>query len=238
MSFRRPSRRFAKSGLSVVLFATEQLSRTSRIIERSWRKLLISALVLGSFEMLAARGADRALLTVLQVSLVSIVILLMIAFTVSIILHIRAYRGGLQSPAGTPPPAHRVLDEDFVAQLPRTSFRKQSNETCPICLEDFAVGAGVLELPCTHCYHELCITPWLYFRSACCPMCKLDARESPPIRLRISSVIGSWLSYARSVNIPSLQLRQHHSRHTSCASPILAVAALEREPPEPPGAFH
>ncbi|KAI8322168.1 hypothetical protein GQ54DRAFT_251424, partial [Martensiomyces pterosporus] len=48
---------------------------------------------------------------------------------------------------------------------------------CPICLEEFAVGDHLRELPCMHKYHVICIDTWLVSRSTCCPYCKLDIRR-------------------------------------------------------------
>ncbi len=51
------------------------------------------------------------------------------------------------------------------------------NDSCPICLDEFNSNEVLNELPCGHCYHIACIQPWLQYRSACCPLCKLDVRE-------------------------------------------------------------
>lgn len=51
------------------------------------------------------------------------------------------------------------------------------NETCPICLDEFAEGECLNVLPCGHYYHMSCIQPWLQHRSAECPMCKVDVRD-------------------------------------------------------------
>ena len=37
----------------------------------------------------------------------------------------------------------------------------QPGEPCTVCHDHFSAGAMVIELPCQHCYHEECITPWL-----------------------------------------------------------------------------
>lgn len=46
----------------------------------------------------------------------------------------------------------------------------------------------IIELPCEHFFHENCITPWLYFRSAECPLCKKDVRESARARYSSPSI--------------------------------------------------
>jgi hypothetical protein len=30
-----------------------------------------------------------------------------------------------------------------------------------VCHEDFVAGCEVVQLPCRHCFHEHCLTPWL-----------------------------------------------------------------------------
>lgn len=34
-------------------------------------------------------------------------------------------------------------------------------DPCSVCQDEFKEGAEVVELPCSHCYHETCIMPWL-----------------------------------------------------------------------------
>ena len=43
---------------------------------------------------------------------------------------------------------------------------------CSICTESFNVGEAVKQLPCTHLFHESCITPWLLHHSNTCPVCR------------------------------------------------------------------
>ena len=42
---------------------------------------------------------------------------------------------------------------------------------CVICLDDFVVGNVLKELPCSHCFHSVCIAKWLAERSTC-PVCQ------------------------------------------------------------------
>ncbi len=47
--------------------------------------------------------------------------------------------------------------------------------SCSICLEDFADGQKVRELPkCQHIYHAHCVDAWLCMHNAC-PLCRVPA---------------------------------------------------------------
>ncbi|TVU26922.1 hypothetical protein EJB05_29495, partial [Eragrostis curvula] len=43
--------------------------------------------------------------------------------------------------------------------------------SCPICLEDFVVGDGLIVMPCSHSFHGSCLTEWLKL-SRFCPCCR------------------------------------------------------------------
>ncbi|TVU26930.1 hypothetical protein EJB05_29503, partial [Eragrostis curvula] len=43
--------------------------------------------------------------------------------------------------------------------------------SCPICLEDFVVGDGLIVMPCSHRFHGSCLTEWLKL-SHFCPCCR------------------------------------------------------------------
>ncbi|KAJ2724125.1 hypothetical protein GGI07_002160 [Coemansia sp. Benny D115] len=45
-----------------------------------------------------------------------------------------------------------------------------STETCGICLGDHTVGDEVVDLPCSHTFHEACIVPWVKAHDKC-PFC-------------------------------------------------------------------
>ena len=44
---------------------------------------------------------------------------------------------------------------------------------CPICRDDFIVGAKVIKMPCSrsHVFHKTCVAEWLE-RDDSCPMCR------------------------------------------------------------------
>lgn len=63
----------------------------------------------------------------------------------------------------------------LVEALP--TIRVTSVATCGICLEDFAVGEEVLQLPCPHFFHRPCICEWFTVRNSC-PTCRVVSTES------------------------------------------------------------
>jgi len=49
--------------------------------------------------------------------------------------------------------------------------------TCAVCLDDFATGDSLRQLPCSHSFHPHCIDPWLA-TSVTCPVCKASVRQA------------------------------------------------------------
>lgn len=62
---------------------------------------------------------------------------------------------------------------------------------CAVCLERFLDGEQVRELPCSHLYHKKCIDPWFQSSSNCCPLCKREVPDLPPLtsQLQYGSMI-------------------------------------------------
>jgi hypothetical protein len=54
---------------------------------------------------------------------------------------------------------------------PRVVGAADMVEMCPMCLEEMAVGAEVIELPCSHRFHASCSMQWLTVKLAC-PVCR------------------------------------------------------------------
>ena len=87
-----------------------------------------------------------------------------------------------------------------------------------MCLEDFRKEEMLRCLPCFHAYHDTCITPWLYFRSPCCPLCKADVRSPPPLRYRLGSMAAELVH---------IMLVQSHSLYAnSDLSPEIKAALI------------
>jgi len=70
-----------------------------------------------------------------------------------------------------------VLAAEALSRCTRIKFSESccsaSCEECALCLDEYTPGEEVLQLKCSHLFHEACLGPWLY-RSLSCPMCKAD----------------------------------------------------------------
>ncbi|GIY83203.1 protein goliath [Caerostris darwini] len=70
--------------------------------------------------------------------------------------------------------AKRALDKIPIKTVSSDdSEHENDNECCAICIEHFQSGELIRTLPCNHCFHKICIDPWLLEQRSC-PMCKLD----------------------------------------------------------------
>lgn len=146
-----------------------------------------------------------------------------------------------------PPPSHRIVDEAVVSKLSLRRFNPRSikNEACPICLEDFLKEEMLRCLPCFHAYHDTCITPWLYFRSSCCPLCKTDVRAPQPLRYRLGSMIQSCSTYAHAITTSLRKFGSSRNQSSvdsadqvSDSIDVLQLSALEETAGRPPGAYN
>lgn len=48
---------------------------------------------------------------------------------------------------------------------------------CHICIESFTKDDVLVQLPCLHSFHELCIRKWLCEEKVTCPVCRMDIRK-------------------------------------------------------------
>ncbi|KAL2475946.1 43kDa postsynaptic protein [Abeliophyllum distichum] len=66
---------------------------------------------------------------------------------------------------------------DAITSLPRKKMNYKIDdgevETCTICFEEIAAGSLVATLPCSHLFHDGCISEWLK-RSHYCPNCRFE----------------------------------------------------------------
>ena len=66
-----------------------------------------------------------------------------------------------------------VQIQRHVVEERRIGPRDVGATTCVVCQEDFAAGEKVSVLPCGHCFHGTCITPWL-LQDRTCPTCRQE----------------------------------------------------------------
>jgi len=52
-----------------------------------------------------------------------------------------------------------------------------TNNSCPICLEDFEEKTRIKLLPCDHGFHPVCIEPWISQHKDSCPICQRKVSE-------------------------------------------------------------
>ena len=56
---------------------------------------------------------------------------------------------------------HNLIGEGIESSLIYCVVCTEGSRRCIVCLEDYNVGDIVTTLPCSHYYHDTCITRWL-----------------------------------------------------------------------------
>jgi hypothetical protein len=70
--------------------------------------------------------------------------------------------------------ARAVAPRSTIDALPRSrvpAAMVSAGERCTICLQDYELGESVKTLPCSHVYHQGCISRWLGECRGNCPVC-------------------------------------------------------------------
>ena len=67
-----------------------------------------------------------------------------------------------------------ILEEK---EFDEEAIKKDKDEKCAICLENFNIGNKVCYLPCLHVYHSFCIKNWLKIKEKC-PLCNNDLSKN------------------------------------------------------------
>lgn len=80
------------------------------------------------------------------------------------------------------------------------SANNNNNCGCSICLAEYNSGDMIIELPCNHLYHQLCISEWLLLHSLC-PLCKADLRTMLPFQRQSHNYHSQRPLYEPSSNI-------------------------------------
>ncbi|ONK69404.1 uncharacterized protein A4U43_C05F22500 [Asparagus officinalis] len=77
---------------------------------------------------------------------------------------------------GSPPAAKLVVES-----LPSVFLTKDHVEIngCAVCKDEISAEEKAKMLPCSHCYHEECILPWLKMRNTC-PLCRFELPTDDP----------------------------------------------------------
>ncbi|EPX72321.1 ubiquitin-protein ligase E3 [Schizosaccharomyces octosporus yFS286] len=65
-----------------------------------------------------------------------------------------------------PPPASEEIISKLKVRSPPAELLGEDNE-CTICMENFKETDQVIELPCSHFFHENCVKPWLRVNGTC-----------------------------------------------------------------------
>ncbi len=74
--------------------------------------------------------------------------------------------------------ANPPASEDQIASLTRKPFSQvEGNKECSVCQDEFDQNTQVIQLPCTHIFHENCIVTWLKVNGSC-PVCRFKIGES------------------------------------------------------------
>jgi hypothetical protein len=79
-------------------------------------------------------------------------------------------------------PAHRSSKRSRVGATSEAILSLQevtgrcSGEECAVCLQNFRADETLRAMPCSHAFHQHCISEWLC-RNAVCPLCRLRLPE-------------------------------------------------------------
>ncbi|CAL4961138.1 unnamed protein product [Urochloa decumbens] len=61
--------------------------------------------------------------------------------------------------------------EAIVLGLPEVTGRSREGEECAVCLQDFGADETLRAMPCSHAFHQHCVSQWLR-RNPVCPLCR------------------------------------------------------------------
>ena len=59
----------------------------------------------------------------------------------------------------------------IIDEIELKKIKENNHDKCVICLEDFAINDKIINLECSHLFHNDCILKWFVYKSKC-PLCK------------------------------------------------------------------
>lgn len=130
----------------------------------------------------------------------------------------------------------RLLTEHQVLKLPMVDYGSRDGErACAICIEEFAHGDKLRQLPCQHEFHTECIIPWLTERHSCCPLCKSNVRpeEDSTRNSSTTHLINEWWR-ARSISFLAYYYRMVASEEDEAENAVQASQHEEESVNEDP----
>lgn len=107
----------------------------------------------------------------IQICLPCIIAILLIpvfCFCMPCLIRLLARMQDAAAPKGATEAAIEALEQ---VTIQASDLGQGRENTCPICLNDMAVGEKVRILPCKHMFHSQCVDEWLRV-NASCPTCR------------------------------------------------------------------
>merc|ERR1719506_3275565 len=78
----------------------------------------------------------------------------------------------MDGPQGAPPaPDNAIASLPEIVVDPNDETQGLAGESCPVCMDSFAAGHRVHQLPCGHSFHIGCVDRWLRMHNSC-PTCR------------------------------------------------------------------
>ncbi|KAL5205097.1 hypothetical protein ABZP36_009968 [Zizania latifolia] len=95
---------------------------------------------------------------------------------------------------GILPDARIGASRDAVLALPETNAADARQAECAVCLEDFEADDKLKMMPCSHSFHDRCISDWLRV-SRTCPLCRhaLPEQQSTDFDLKTLELVVQFV---------------------------------------------
>ena len=73
-----------------------------------------------------------------------------------------------------PDPVEQDVFDTFTT---RVIEKDDINESCSVCIENYALGEQSVTLPCSHRFHFECAKTWLLEHQSTCPICRTSLKR-------------------------------------------------------------